>query len=82
MVTIWGTTTCSFCERAKDLCKQYDLQFEYITIDSQEKLAELHEIAPGTKTVPQIWWNGNYIGGYSEFATEIENTRNFGQETI
>lgn len=82
MVTIWGTTTCPFCERAKDLCKQYDLQFEYITIDSQEKLAELRELAPGTHTVPQIWWNGNYIGGYSDLATEIENTRNFGQETI
>jgi len=82
MITIWGTTTCPFCERAKDICKQHDLQFEYITIDSQEKLAELHELAPGTKTVPQIWWNGKYVGGYTELAQEIENTRNFGQEKI
>lgn len=82
MVEIWGTATCPFCERAKDLCKQYDLQFSYTLIDSQEKLAELHEKAPGTRTVPQIWWNDKYIGGYTELAQEIENTRNFGQENI
>jgi glutaredoxin len=30
------------------------------------------------KTVPQVFWNGNHIGGFEEFAQEIENTRNFG----
>lgn len=82
MVTIWGTSTCPYCERAKDLCKQYDLQFEYVLIDTQEKLQELHEKAPGTHTVPQIWWHDKYIGGFNEFHQEIENTRNFGQEKI
>lgn len=82
MIEIWGTSTCSFCERAKDLCKQYDLPFNFKLIDSQEKLAELQEKAPSAKTVPQIWWNGNYIGGYTDLAQEIENTRNFGQENI
>ena len=82
MVTIWGTATCPFCERAKDLCKQYDLQFEYVMIDNQEKLDEMQELVPGAKTVPQIWWNRRHIGGYTEFAAEIENTRNFGQENF
>jgi len=82
MVTIWGTSTCPFCERAKDLCKQYDLQFEYILVDSKDKLTEMQELVPGATTVPQIWWNKKHVGGYTEFAAEIENTRNFGQDRI
>ena len=82
MVTIWGRPSCSFCERAKSLCDQYDLKYDYITIDGPEKLQELQEQVPGVRTVPQIFWNGKYVGGYTEFAQEIENTRNFGQEKI
>lgn len=82
MITIWGTSTCSYCKMAKELCEQYELQYEYILIDSQEKLAELHEVAPGTKTVPQIFWHGKHIGGYTELAQEIENTRSYGDGQI
>ena len=82
MVTIWGRPSCSFCERAKSLCDQHDLKYDYITIDGPEKLQELQEQVPGVRTVPQIFWNDKYIGGYTEFAQEIENTRNFGQEKI
>ena len=83
MVIIWGTSTCSYCKRALSLCEQYELKSKYILIDTPEKLQELHNIAPGdTHTVPQIWWNNKYIGGFNEFQQEIENTRNFGQEKI
>jgi glutaredoxin len=30
------------------------------------------------KTVPQIFWYGKHIGGYNEFAAEVENTRSYG----
>lgn len=82
MIVIWGTSTCSYCKMAKELCEQYKLQYEYILIDSQEKLTELHEVAPGTTTVPQIFWNDRHIGGYTELAQEIENTRNYGDGQI
>jgi glutaredoxin len=31
-------------------------------------------LSPTSKTIPQIFWNGNYIGGYDAFAIEVENT--------
>ena len=37
---------------------------------------------PNIRTVPQIYWNGKYVGGYNDLALEIENTRGFGQEGI
>jgi hypothetical protein len=42
----------------------------------------MYDLKPDAETVPQIWWHDNYIGGYNEFATEIENTRNFGQDSF
>lgn len=82
MITIWGTSACGWCKKAVKLCEDYKLNHEYILIDNQEKLAELQEIAPGTTTVPQIFWHGKYIGGYTELAKEIENTRNYGDGQI
>lgn len=82
MITIWGTSTCSYCKKARDVCEQYGLDYEYILIDSQEKLAELHEKVPGTRTVPQIFWFDKYIGGYTELMEEIENTRSYGDGKI
>jgi glutaredoxin len=35
---------------------------------------------PNHKTIPQIWWHGIHIGGYDNFAREVENTRSFGQD--
>jgi len=86
MITIWGTSTCVWCKRAIKLCEDYKLSYAYRLIDNQEKLAELQEslqeVAPGATTVPQIFWNGKYIGGYVELAQEIENTRNYGDGEI
>jgi len=82
MITIWGGPRCSWCDRAKSLAEQHELKYEYILIDGPEKMQELSALVPGARTVPQIFWNDRHIGGYQEFASEIENTRNFGQERL
>ena len=82
-VYIYGAPGCIWCERAKDLAKQYDLEFTYVdvkeNIDNQKAFRMRF---PDAKTIPQIVWNGNHIGGYTEFATEIENTRNYGDGQV
>lgn len=74
MVIIYGNTNCVWCDRAKELCDQYTLEYEYKSIQVAEYLAELKEQVPGVRTVPQIFWNKKYVGGYEQFASEIENT--------
>jgi glutaredoxin len=49
-------------------------------VDIDHYKEQLKSILPDVKTVPQIWWHGKHIGGYEDFASEIENTRSFGQE--
>lgn len=86
LVEIYGTSTCNWCDRAKEVCVQYDIDHEYKSLDDrfegQTYMKEFVEKLPGIKQVPQIFWGGRHIGGYNELIAEIENTRNFGQEKI
>lgn len=82
MITIYGKSSCPWCDRAKELAEAYKFEYEYKSVDHEYYLNELKEIVPNAKTVPQIIWNGNVIGGYNDFATEIENTRSFGDGQI
>lgn len=80
MVIIYGTEWCGYCIRAKKLVEQYQLDFEFRDVDNLEMKAQLTSMLPDYKTIPQIWWYGNHIGGYDNFAQEVENTRNFAQD--
>ncbi len=75
MITIYGTTTCKWCKAAVSLAEARGLRYEYRLIDENEQFyIELKALKPDTKTVPQIWWDNRYIGGYTDLVTEIENT--------
>jgi glutaredoxin len=56
-----------FCEWAKELLADYNIAYEERNISCGEWTREqLQEAAPGTKTVPQIFIDGKYIGGFTE----------------
>ena len=74
MVIIYGNQVCSFCLRAKALATRYNLQYEWRDTDDDATLNELKIKLPDVKTIPQIWWHDKYIGGYEDFATEVQNT--------
>lgn len=69
---------CPFCVNAKTLLAIRGIQYEEINIQTEEnKRQELLEacakinIIP--KTVPQIWLNDEYIGGFDELKRHLEN---------
>ena len=74
MIVIYGKDNCHWCQEAKKLADQYSLKYEYKNTLFQDYRTEMFEKYPEAKTVPQIWWNDRHIGGYNEFAREIENT--------
>jgi glutaredoxin 3 len=86
MIEIYGTATCPWCDRAIEVCEQNQLTYEYKQLDDRfdggNYQKEFKERLPNAKTVPQIFWHGKHIGGYNDFLSEIENTRNFGQEKL
>jgi len=80
MVTIYGNPSCPWCEKAKEVAEQYQMEFEYLDTDEPENLKSLKEALPDVKTIPQIFMHGRHIGGYQDFSREIEETMgNYGQ---
>lgn len=75
MITIYGTSTCSYCKRAVELAEARNLLYTYKKVDEDlDAYDEMKTLAPTAKTVPQIFWDERYIGGYTQFAQEVENT--------
>mgnify|MGYP000897497213 CR=1 FL=1 len=77
MITIYGTATCKWCKSAVELTKSRSLAFTYKDMSENPDLYdELVGRMGGEKniTVPKIWWNDTYVGGYSQLAQMIEDT--------
>jgi glutaredoxin 1 len=75
MITIYAKNNCKWCTLAKDLAESRGLSCDYRNVDDNfQFLLELSSLKPDVKTLPQIWWNDKHVGGYTDFAAEIENT--------
>ena len=60
-----GTKICLYCDKAENLLKTKDLPFEKIYIDEDDN-AKDYIVEQGFKTVPQIWLDDKWIGGYDD----------------
>ena len=73
MLEIYGKTQCSFCVKAKNLCEQRGLEYEYKLLDADFTSEEFFEKFPGARTFPQIIMNGEKIGGFSGLIEMVTN---------
>ena len=65
MYKVYGTRICLYCDKAENLLRTKDLPFEKIYIDEDDD-AKDYIVKQGFKTVPQIWLDDNWIGGYDD----------------
>ena len=71
MIEIYGKPRCPFCDRAKALCEQKGLDYEYKMLDADYTAEELFEKVPNAKTFPQIFIDGKSIGGYQQLEEQL-----------
>ena len=64
-VTIFTRLGCSFCANAKSLLMEKGVKFEELVLNEDYSIKSLKAIS-NTTTVPQIFSNGERIGGYEE----------------
>ena len=63
-VEIYTGPVCIFCDWAKALLEKKGIPFKEIYIgDDKKKMEEMIKKANGLKTVPQIFIDGQHIGG-------------------
>ena len=66
-VDVYTTRYCPYCTRAKALLRSKGVAFEEIDVtDSPELRSRMVQLAGGRRTVPEIFINGEIIGGCDE----------------
>ena len=63
---VWSNVGCHFCEMAKTLLKQKGIEYEERNLAKDWKIQQLLEAVPNARTLPQIFLDDKYIGGYDE----------------
>ncbi len=67
-IIIYTTGYCSFCQRAKVLLAKKRAPYTEIDVEGRPDLRSWLVSASGQRTVPQIFVNGQSLGGYSDIA--------------
>lgn len=74
-IEIYTSRACPYCTRAKSLLAQKaGLTYEELKVDENPALIDdAIRRSGGRRTVPQIFINGEYAGGYDDLA-ELDKT--------
>ena len=75
IIKMYTGPMCNFCDAAKRLFVRNNLKYEEIDISSTAGLREeMIKKSNGRRTIPQIFFDDQHIGGYDEArALEKEN---------
>ena len=73
-IEIYGKENCAACTSAKILAFSWPgAEVEYKLLDTDYTLDELLEKYQYVRTFPQIWIDGEHIGGFEDFKSFVEN---------
>lgn len=68
-VEIYASSTCGYCRQAKKLLESKNVTYEEKVVDANPAaIAEAVKRSGGKRTVPQIFINGEHVGGYDELS--------------
>ena len=67
-ITLFGREGCPYCSRAKDLLQDAGIRFEELVLNRDFSESTIRAVS-GRSTVPQVFVNGDRIGGSEELET-------------
>lgn len=68
---VWSKYHCPYCEQAKQLLSQRGIPYEEKKIGDGYTKEELLEAVPNARTVPQIFIDGELVGGFTELKERL-----------
>ena len=69
-VVMYSTAVCPYCIRAEQLLRSKGVtEIEKIRVDLQPEMRVAMMEQTGRRTVPQIYINGEHVGGYDDLAS-------------
>lgn len=73
MNIIWTKKDCPFCVKAKKLLDENYYQYDIREIDGEFFCKQdMLNMVPSAKTVPQIFIDSEYVGGYTDLVEWLQ----------
>ena len=69
---VWSKENCPYCLQAKALLESKGIEFEERNINTEWTREQLLEAVPTARTLPQIFLDDNYIGGFTELRKHLQ----------
>jgi glutaredoxin 3 len=69
---VWSNVGCTYCEQAKQLLASKGIEYEERNLAEGWSVQQLHEAVPGARTVPQIFVDDKYVGGYTQLVEMLK----------
>ena len=72
-VEIYTKDNCVWCTRAKNLMNDFNISYLEHDLSNEDERKEFYkEVGENVSTVPQVYVNGNRIGGYKELSKWVD----------
>jgi glutaredoxin 3 len=69
---VWSKDSCPFCVQAKALLESKGIEFEERNVSKDWTKEQLLEAVPTARTLPQIFVDDTYIGGFTELRKHLQ----------
>ena len=81
-VVIYTKDSCNYCNYTKNYLKHYNIKFETVVLNDDNKRKEFYKdlsssVNKEINSVPQIFINDKYVGGFEDFIKVIRPKFNF-----
>lgn len=73
-IEIFTGPGCSYCDQAKAALKENGFDFIERDVSDDTVLAEFQERLPRVRSIPQIFADGNHVGGYEDLMRWLKST--------
>jgi glutaredoxin len=68
---VWSKDACPFCVQAKALLELRGIEFEERNVSKDWTREQLLEAVPTARTLPQIFLDGQHIGGFTDLRSHL-----------
>ena len=68
---VYTKPMCGYCISAKNLLKSKGIEYEERYLDNQQVIKEFVEQHPTKRSMPQIWLDDEYVGGFQQLKIKL-----------
>ena len=70
-IEVFSGPACSYCAAARKLLDKHGLSFVEIDVSQPDGRAEFQARLPRVRSIPQVFADGEHIGGYDDLALRL-----------